>query len=400
VLEDETARSTTAVNQLLSDLAPAAVANARQEAAAMQAQIDAEHGGFPVAAHDWAFYSEKVRQQRYAFDQTQLRPYLELNNVLHNGVFFAAHRLYGLRFTERTDLPVYHPDVRVFDVTDANGQPLALFLADFYARPSKRGGAWMNEYVGQSRLFATLPVVGNHLNIPKPPAGEPTLMAFDDVITMFHEFGHALHGMLSNVQYPRFAGTSVPRDFVEFPSQVNEMWAIWPEVLSNYAKHYQTGAAMPQALLDKVIATQQFNQGFATTEYLAAALLDQHWHQLAADTAPTDMLAFEAAALQQAGVNFAPVPPRYRSTYFSHVFAGGYAAGYYAYLWSEVLDADSADWFKENGGLSRQNGDWFRNQVLAHGGSVDAMTLFHEFRGRAPQIDALLQRRGLKTSSQ
>ena len=394
-LEDETALTTTAVNRLLADLAPPAVANARKEAAAMQEIVDAEKGGFEIAAHDWDFYSEKVRLARYDFDEAQLRPYFELDSVLKNGVFFAANQLYGLTFKQRHDLPVYQPDVHTFEVFDADGQALALFLTDMYARGNKRGGAWMNAYVEQSGLLGNLAVVGNHLNIPKPPAGEPTLLTFDEVTTLFHEFGHALHGMLSKVRYPRFSGTSVPRDFVEFPSQVNEMWATWPEVLKNYAKHYQNGTPMPQALVNKVLATKKFNQGFATTEYLAAALLDQRWHQLTPEQIPTDALAFEAAALHQAGVDFAPVPPRYRSGYFSHVFSGGYSAGYYAYLWSEVLDADSVEWFKEHGGLSRQNGDWFRQQVLSRGGSADAMTLFRTFRGRAPSIAALLERRGL-----
>lgn len=395
-LEEETAHTFLAVNQMLSSLAPVAVANARKEAAAMQALIDAEKGGFTLAAHDWAYYTEKVRKQRYDFDEAQLRHYFEINSVLRNGVFFAANRLYGLSFQERKDLPVYHPDVRVFEVSDADGKPLALFLADFYARDTKRGGAWMNEYVSQSGLFGARPVVGNHMNVPKPPAGEPTLLTFDEVNTMFHEFGHALHGMLSGVRFPLFAGIRVPRDFVEYPSQVNEMWMIWPEVLKNYAKHYQTNAAMPQALLDKVLTTRKFNQGFATTEYLAAALLDQSWHQLTPDQVPADALAFESAALAQAGVNFTPVPPRYRSTYFSHVFSGGYSAGYYAYIWSEVLDAESVEWFKENGGLSRKNGGWFRQQVLSRGGSADPLELFMNFRGRAPNIEPLLERRGLK----
>ena len=397
VLEDETALTTTAVNKLLAELAAPAVANARREAAAIQAQIDAEKGGFQLAPQDWAYYTEKVRKARYDFDESELRPYFELESVLQNGVFFAASKLYGLSFRERKDLPVYQPTVRVFEVFNADGSPLALFLADFYARKSKRGGAWMNAYVAQSDLMGTKPVVGNHLNIPQPPAGEPTLLTLDEVKTMFHEFGHALHGMFSQVRFPRFSGTSVPRDFGEYPSQVNEMWDDWPEVLQNYAKHYQTGAPMPQALLDKVRATRKFNQGFATTEYLAAALLDQRWHQLAPEQVPADAIAFEAAALKQDGVDFAPVPPRYRSTYFSHVFASpiGYSAGYYAYIWSEVLDADSVEWFKENGGLTRNNGDWFRQQVLSRGGSADAMTLFRSFRGRDPSITPLLVRRGL-----
>lgn len=398
-LEDQTAKTTDAVNKMLGDLAPAAVANARKEAADMQKLIDAEKGGFQLAAWDWAYYAEKVRSARYDFDESQLRPYFELDNVLQNGVFYAANQLYGLSFKERHDLPVYQPDVRVFDVFDADGSQLAIFLMDYYARPSKRGGAWMNEYVGQSDLLGTHPVVANHLNIPKPPAGEPTLLTFDEVNTAFHEFGHALHGMFSKVRYPRFSGTNVPRDFVEYPSQVNEMWATWPEVLANYAKHYQTGEAMPQVLLDKVLATQKFNQGFATTEYLAASLLDQAWHQIGPEQVPDadGVLAFEADALHKAGVDFAPVPPRYRSTYFSHII-GGYSAGYYSYIWSEVLDADSVEWFKENGGLKRENGDHFRSTLLSRGGTEDAMNLFRTFRSRDPDVKPLLERRGLDGS--
>ena len=395
VLADETAKTPAAVNQLLAQLAPAAVANARKEGAAIQSIIDADKGGFKLAAHDWTFYTEKVRKARFDFDETQLRPYFELDNVLQNGVFYAAGKLYGLTFKERKDLPVYEPSVRVFEVFDADGKPMALFMADMYARSSKRGGAWMSSYVEQSDLFGTRPVVANHLNIPQPAAGQPTLLTFDEVRTAFHEFGHALHGMLSNVRYPMFSGTSVPRDFVEFPSQVNEMWATWPEVLAHYAKHYETGAPMPQALLDKILATRQFNEGFRTTEYLKAALVDQQWHQLGSKQIPTNVLAFETAALKNAGVDYAPVPPRYRSPYFSHVFNGGYSAGYYAYIWSEVLDADTVEWFNKNGGLTRKNGDWFRNTLLSRGGSVDAMELFRNFSGGEPDIRPLLVRRGL-----
>ena len=394
-LEDQTAGNVPTVNKLLADLAPPAVANARREAADMQAVVDAEKGGFSIASWDWDFYSEKVRKARYAFDESQLRPYFELNHVLLDGVFFAAGKLYGLTFKERHDLPVYHPDVRVFEVFDADGEPLALFLGDYYARPSKRGGAWMSAYVQQSGLFALKPVVANHLNIPKPPPGEPTLLTYDEVRTAFHEFGHALHGMFSHVKYPRFSGTSVPRDFVEYPSQVNEMWAVWPEVLKNYAKHYKTGEPIPQSLLDKVAAAEKFNQGHKTTEYLAASLLDQAWHQLKPEDVPKDALAFEAAALHKAGVDFAPVPPRYRSTYFSHAFSSGYSAGYYSYLWSEVLDADSVEWMKEHGGLKRENGDRFRQTLLSRGGSADALGLFRDFVGREPYIEPLLKRRGL-----
>ena len=395
-LEDQTAHDTASVNKLLTELAKPAVNNAKKEAADLQAVVDAEKGGFQIGAADWAFYTDKVRAQRFAFDENQLKPYFELDNVLTNGVFYAANKLYGLSFKERKDLPVYNPDVRVFDVFDADGKQLAIFLADMYARSNKQGGAWMNEYVSQSSLMGTHSVVANHLNIPKPPAGEPTLLTYDEVKTAFHEFGHALHGMFSNVKYPHFSGTSVPRDFVEYPSQVNEMWAVWPEVLGNYAKHYKTGAPMPKELLDKVIASKKFNQGFMTTEYLSASLLDQRWHQLTPAQIPTDVLGFEAQSLKDMGVDFAPVPPRYRTTYFSHSFSGGYSAGYYAYLWSEKLDADTVEWFKENGGLQRKNGDWFRAKLLSRGGTDDAMNLFRNFRGRDPVIEPLLERRGLK----
>ncbi|MET0268074.1 MAG: M3 family metallopeptidase [Duganella sp.] len=394
-LEDQTAHDTSAVNKLLTELATPAVNNAKKEAADLQAVVDADKQNFKIGAADWAYYTDKVRAQRFAFDENQLKPYFELDNVLINGVFFAATKLYGITFKERKDLPVYNPDVRVFDVFDADGKQLAIFLADMYARSNKQGGAWMNEYISQSTLQGTKSVVANHLNIPKPPAGEPTLLTYDEVKTAFHEFGHALHGMFSNVKYPRFSGTSVPRDFVEYPSQVNEMWAVWPEVLANYAKHYKTGAPMPKELLDKVIAAKKFNQGFMTTEYLAASLLDQRWHQLSASQIPTDVLGFEAKSLKDMGVDFAPVPPRYRTTYFSHSFSGGYSAGYYAYLWSEKLDADTVEWFHEKGGLKRENGDWFRAKLLSRGGTDDAMNLFRNFRGRDPVIEPLLERRGL-----
>ena len=398
-LEDQTAKTVPTVNKLLSDLAPPAVANAKREATDQQKIVDQEKGGFQINAADWDFYSEKVRKAKYDFDESQLRPYYELNHVLLDGVFFAAGKLYGLTFKERHDLPVYQPDVRVFDVFDKDGRQLAIFICDYYARPSKRGGAWMNSYIEQSELFGFKPVVANHLNIPKPPSGEPTLLTHDEVRTAFHEFGHALHGMFSNVKYPRFSGTSVPRDFVEYPSQVNEMWQDWPEVLKNYAKHYKTGEPIPQALLDKVKAAEKFNQGYKTTEYLAASLLDQAWHQLNPPDIPKDALAFEKQALQKAGVDFPPVPPRYRSSYFSHAFAGGYSAGYYSYLWSEVLDADSVEWMKEHGGLKRENGDHFRETLLSRGGSADALSLFKNFTGRDPYIEPLLKRRGLDQSN-
>ena len=395
-LEDQTAKNIGTVNKLLADLAPPSVANARREAADMQAIVDQEKGGFQVASWDWDFYSEKVKKARYAFDEAELKPYFELNHVLIDGVFFAAEKLYGITFKERKDLPVYHPDVRVFEVFDTDGKPLSLFLVDWYARASKRGGAWMNAYVPQNGLFDKKPVVANHLNIPKPPAGEPTLLTYDEVRTAFHEFGHALHGLFSDVKYPRFSGTSVPRDFVEYPSQVNEMWMDWPEVLKNYAKHYKTGEVIPPALLEKVLAAEKFNQGFKTTEYLAASLVDQAWHQLNPADIPKDAVAFEAEALKKAGVDFAPVPPRYRSFYFSHAFASAsYSAGYYSYLWSEVLDADTVEWIKEHGGLKRENGDRFRQTLLSRGGSAEALSLFKAFVGRDPYIEPLLKRRGL-----
>ena len=395
-LENQTAQTPKAVNERLSSLAPKAVANANKEATDLQKMIDAEDGSFKLASWDWDFYTEKVRADRYNFDASQLKPYFEMDNVLQNGVFYAATQLFGITFKERFDLPVYQEDIRVFQVFNEDGSVLALFIFDGYARSSKRGGAWMNAYVSQSKLKGNKPVIANHMNVVKPPKGEPTLMSFDEVITTFHEFGHALHGMFSDVNYPYFAGTSVPRDFVEYPSQVNEMWAIWPEVLKNYAVHHETGKPMPKELLDKVLATQKFNQGFSTTEYLAASLLDQALHQLSPDQVPTgeEIIAFEADALKTAGVAMDVIPPRYRSTYFSHII-GGYSAGYYSYIWSEVLDADTVEWFKENGGLKRENGDHFRKTLLSRGGSKDALKIFKDFRGAEPNIQPLLDRRGL-----
>lgn len=395
-LSNQTAQTAEAVNKRLATLAPAAVANAKAEAADLQKMIDAEGGDFKLASWDWDYYTEKVRADKFNFDESQLKPYLEMNNVLVNGVFYAAEKVFGLTFKERPDLPTYHPDVRAWEVFEEDGSTLGLFIEDFYARESKRGGAWMNAYVSQSGLLANKPVVANHLNVPKPPKGEPTLLTWDEVTTMFHEFGHALHGLFSDVTYPSFSGTSVPRDFVEYPSQVNEMWADWPAVLANYAKHHETGEAMPRELLDKVLASSKFNQGFATTEYLAASLLDQAWHQLQPEEVPSadELLAFEENALKAAGVKMDEIPPRYRSTYFSHII-GGYSAGYYSYIWSEVLDADSVKWFKENGGMTRKNGDHFRKTLLSRGGAEDAMTIFKNFRGADPDIQPLLERRGL-----
>jgi peptidyl-dipeptidase Dcp len=395
-LAKQTAQTVAAVQQRLADLIPPAVANAQREAAELQAQLQAEGVDFQLAAWDWAHYAEKVRQQTFNFDESQLRPYFELDNVLQKGVFFAANQIYGISFRERTDLPVYEDSVRVFEVLEADGSTLSFFLFDPYARPSKRGGAWMNDYVAQSALMGTQAIVANHQNIPKPPAGEPTLLTFDEVTTMFHEFGHALHGMFSNVTYPSFSGTNVPRDFVEYPSQVNEMWSTWPEVLKNYAVHYQSGEPMPADLLDKVLASQKFGQGFSTSEYLMAALIDMALHVLGPDEVPdaAQLLRFEADTLTAAGANLDMLPPRYRYPYFSHIM-GGYSAGYYSYIWSEVLDADTVEWFKENGGMTRANGQHFRDTLLSRGGSAEALGLFRDFRGRDASVEPLLERRGL-----
>ncbi|HEX2493374.1 MAG TPA: M3 family metallopeptidase [Steroidobacter sp.] len=404
VLEDETALTPEAAMSMLHKLAPPAAANARKEAADIQQLIDAQAKAngrepFQLQPWDWDFYAEQVRQAEYAFDESQVRPYFEMNRVLLDGVFYAARQLHGVTFKERKDLPVYQEDVRTFEVFNPDGSPLGLFLVDWYARTNKRGGAWMNTFVDQSRLLGRKPVVVNNLNIPKPDAGQPTLLTFDEVKTAFHEFGHALHGLFSNVQYPQFSGTNVPRDFVEFPSQYNEMWATDPGVLANYARHYQTGAPMPKELLDKVLAARKFNQGYATTEYLAAALLDQAWHQLTPGKTPDrDHIAeFETAALKNAGVALCAVPPRYRSTYFSHVFADpiGYSAGYYAYIWSELLARDTEHWFNTHGGLTRVNGDRLRDKILSRGFSADALTLFRDFYGKEPDIKPLLESRGL-----
>lgn len=400
--EDATAGTTAAVNEMLARLAPAAVANARKEAVDLAAALRTKAADASLRASDWAFLSEAVRKERYSLDDALLRPYLELGRIVHDGVFKAANLLFGLSFAERADLTGYHPDVRVFEVFDGPagepGQGLGLFLADWYTRESKRGGAWMNNLVDQSTLLGQKPVVVNNLNIVKPPAGEPTLLAWDEVITLFHEFGHALHGLLSDVRYPSQSGTDVPRDFVEYPSQVNEMWAWEPAILGSFAVHHETGEPMPAEWVRTMLASRQFNEGFGTTEYLAASLLDQAWHQLTPEQVPAsvdEVLPFEAAALAAAGVDFAPVPPRYRTTYFNHVFGGGYSAGYYSYIWSEVLDADTVEWYRENGGLTRENGEAFRRKLLARGGSQDPLRSFEELRGRAADIAPLLVRRGL-----
>ena len=400
-LEDESAANPAAVHRILSELVPVALARAQQDAADMQKLIDAEPEPFALQPWDWAFYAEKLRTARFSFEQALVKPYFELEHVLHDGVFFAARALYGLEFRERNDLPVYHPDVRVFEVFDADGAALALFLGDYFARDNKQGGAWMNNFVRQSQLLGQKPVVANNTNIPKPQAGQPTLLTFEEVVTLFHEFGHAIHGMLSNVQYPMLSGTALPRDFVEYPSQYNEMWAREPTVLANYARHYQTGAPLPRDLLDKVLAAQKFDQGYATTEYLAAALLDQSWHKITAAQAPSpaEVPVFEAAALRDNGLSYAAIPPRYRSTYFSHIFAGGYSAGYYAYLWSEVLARDTGQWMRERGGLTRANGDRLREKVLSRGRTEDPQTMFRDFYGGPPDIGPLMEYRGLTAPS-
>jgi peptidyl-dipeptidase Dcp len=371
-LADQMAKTPEHAIKLMTDMVPAAVSKAHGEAAKMQALAnkevaDFQHGPFKIAAWDWQHYAEKVRKAEYAFDESQVKPYLELDRVLKDGVFFAAGKLYGYTFKERHDLPVYHPDVRTFEVFDETGAKVALFYADYWKRDNKQGGAWMNELVGQSTLLGTLPIVTNTCNFAKPAPGQPALISFDDAITMFHEFGHALHGMSSKVKYPSLSGTSVSRDFVEFPSQFNENWATEPTVLASYAKHWKTGEPMPAELLKKVQKARQFNQGFATSEYLAAALLDMAWHTLPAGAPEEDVDAFEKKALERYKIDNPLVPPRYRSSYFAHIWGNGYAAGYYAYLWSEVLDHDAFQWFTEHGGMTRENGKRFQEMILSRG---------------------------------
>ncbi len=393
VLADQTAGTAEAVDAMLATMVGPSIANARTEAAAL-AEVAATDG-VELAAWDWAFYSERVRAERYAVDTAALRPYFELDRVLVDGVFHAAELLYGYRFTPRPELTGYHPDVRVWEVSDASGAAVGLYLGDFFAREGKRGGAWMSSFVSQSRLLGTRPVVVNNLNVNRAAPGQPTLLTLTEVDTLFHEFGHTLHALSSAVTYPRFAGTAVPRDFVEFPSQVNEMWAMWPEVRDHYARHAETGEALPAEVVTALDAAALWGEGFATLEYLAATLLDQAWHRITPETEIGDPAAFEARALEAAGVASDLVPPRYRTTYFQHVFAGGYAAGYYSYIWSEVLDADMVTWFEENGGLRRENGDVFRDRLLAVGGSVDPLEAFRAVRGRDADPAPLLRRRGL-----
>ncbi|WP_295120878.1 M3 family metallopeptidase [uncultured Leifsonia sp.] len=393
VTADETAKTPQAVADMLGRLAVPAARNARAEQADLQKQLD---DGETVQSWDWAALTGTVRQEKFDVDFAAMRPYFEAERVLRDGVFYAATRLYGITFEERPDLVAYHPDARVFEVRDEDGTGIGLYILDLYTRDSKRGGAWMNPLISQSALLGHPTVVVNNLNVPKPAAGEPTLLTYDETNTLFHEFGHALHGIFARVTYPKFAGTNVFRDFVEFPSQVNEMWMLWPEIVQNYAVHHQTGERMPQDLIDRLHASESFNEGFTTSEYLAAALLDQAWHTITADDAVTDVAAFEAEALAAAGLDNPAVPPRYASTYFAHTFSGGYDAGYYSYIWSEVLDADTVEWFKENGGLTRENGDRFRSRLLGVGGSKDPLEAYRDFRGRDAVIEPLLARRGLE----
>ena len=392
IISVQTAEHPDNVHAMLRKIAPAAVRNANAEAGELK-----KSSGKEIESWDWGFYTEQVRLEKYNIDTSKMRPYFELESVLEKGVFFAANKLFGITFKERRELVTYHPEARAFEVFNEDGSKLGLYIGDFYTRDSKRGGAWMNSLVVQNHLFGQLPVVLNNLNIAKPPAGKPTLLTFDQITTLFHEFGHALHGLLSQVKYPRVSGTSVQRDFVEFPSQVNEMWILWPEVVENYARHFETGEKLPQEWIDNINAASTFNEGHATTSYLAAAILDLAWHSLTIAEAEkvSDVEAFETQAIKEYGLDFAPVPTRYRSTYFSHIFAGGYSAGYYGYIWSEVLDADTVDWFKENGGLQRKNGEHFRNTLLGRGGSIDSMQMFRNFRGRDSKIEPLLKRRGL-----
>ncbi|MDE2040359.1 MAG: M3 family metallopeptidase [Elusimicrobia bacterium] len=401
-LADEGARTPEAVNKMLAGLSRAALRKARGEAADIQKLIDrqakaAHTRPFRLEPWDWAFYARQVRKARYDFGDAQVKPYFELDHVLKDGVFYAAHELYGITFKERTDLPVYRAGVRVFDIFDADGSPLGLLIRDDFKRDNKNGGAWMDAYVSQSGLFDQKPVIVNNLNIPQPPPGQPVLLTFDEVTTMFHEFGHALHGLFSNVKYPLLAGTSVPPDFVEYPSQFNEMWARDPQVVAHFAKDYRTGAPMPKELLDKVIAAQNYGEGYATAEYLEAAILDQAWHQITAKQAPkaSGVMAFERRALKRAGVAYAPVPPRYHTPYFAHAFDEGYEAAYYAYVWSEVLARDTGHWFHTHGGISRANGDFFRAKILSRGRTLEPGVLFEQFYGRPPEIGPLLKYRDL-----
>ncbi len=397
-LENQMAKTPEAALKFMDDLVPPATANAESEAKEIQAVIDAQKAGFELGPADWNFYAEQVRKAKYDLDEAQVRPYFELNNVLENGVFYAANQLYGITFKERHDIPVYQADVRVFEVFNADGKPLALWYCDYFKRDNKNGGAWMSEFVPQSKLLGTLPVVYNVANLPKPVEGQPALITFTDVITMFHEFGHALHGMFSNTEYPSLSGTSVARDFVEFPSQFNEHWASYPAVFNHYAKHYKTGEPMPAELAAKIEKARTFNQGYALTELLAAAELDMQWHTLPWGTPMEDVDTFEKQALERKHIALKTVPPRYRSSYFSHIWQNGYAAGYYAYLWSEMLDDDAYQWFVDHGGMTRANGDRFRQMVLSRGNTEDLGEMYKAWLGADPSVQPMLKYRGLAPS--
>ncbi|SMO67103.1 M3 family metallopeptidase [Gracilimonas mengyeensis] len=395
VLEDQTAQTPERALDMLSDLVDPVLRNSAAEQEKITQKLHEDGIDGELEPWDWEYYAEQVRSEEYDIDETEVRGYFELDRVLKDGVFYTMNKLFGITFKERYDLPVYHPDVRVFDVLDEDGEQIGLFYGDYFARDSKRGGAWMSSFVSQSHLLDKKPVIVNVLNIDKPAKGEPALISFDNVTTLFHEMGHGVHGLLSDVKYPSQSGTSVPRDFVEFPSTFEEDWAIQPEILQNYAIHHETGKQIPQELLDKVIAAQTFNQGFDTQEYLAAALLDMEWHQLTLDDIPTDVQAFEKTALGRYNMDSAVIPPRYKSPYFAHVFSGGYAAGYYAYIWSEVLAADAFAFMKANGGAVLANGNAYREHILSKGGSEDPMQLYRRYRGQEPDVKHLLLRRGL-----
>jgi peptidyl-dipeptidase Dcp len=398
-LSDQMARTPEAAVRFLDNLVPAALTGAKAEAAEMQALIEAAGSGFALDAWDWAFYAEAVRKAMYDINEDEVKQYFELNRVFQDGVLFAATELYGITFRKRNDLPVYHPDVVTYEVFNADGSHLALLYCDFYRRDSKRGGAWMSSLLTQSKLLGHAPIITNVCNYTKPVGDEPSLIDSDEVQTLFHEFGHALHGLFSEAIYPSLSGTAVPRDFVEFPSQFNEHWASYPAIFNNYAKHWKTGEVMPAELQAKLKATKNFNGGHALTEVLAAAELDMQWHTLPSDSEAPDASAFEAAALERAGVAMPLVPPRYRSTYFSHIFGGGYAAGYYAYLWAEMLDSDAYHWFEEHGGLTRENGDRLRSMVLSRGNTADPAELYRAWAGREPVIGPMLQQRGIPDSA-
>jgi len=394
-LEPQTGQSPDYVLSMLTGLIPDVIANANREAEMILSVMREDGIQDAMQPWDWEYYAEKVRKAEYEIDESEVRPYFELDRVLKDGVFYAMGRLYGITFEERFDLPVYHPDVRVFNVFDEDGTQLGLFYGDFFSRDSKRGGAWMSSFVVQSHLKNQIPVIVNVLNITPPAEGEPALISFGNVTTMFHEMGHAVHGLFSDVTYPSIAGTSVPRDFVEFPSTFEEDWAIHPEVLANYAVHHETGERIPQELLDRMIAARKFNQGFDTYEYLGATMIDMEWHLLNSESLPYDLVAFENASMAKYNLDNPAIPPRYKSAYFSHIFAGGYSANYYAYIWSEVLAADAFAFMREQGGLTRENGDQYRRHILSQGGSEEAMTLYRNYRGGDPDVSHLLRRRGL-----